>query len=139
MDKYQRLQSVGVPGELCITGIQMARGYLNRPELTAKSFKQNSFQTSELNAVIYHTGDLACWLPDGNLKSLGRLDQQVKIRGCRIELAEIEQKILQFNKVQKAAVLDFAKGGDKYLAAYIVPLQAGEEINIAVLRCLLVE
>ena len=77
---------IGVPGELCIGGVGLARGYLNRPELTAEKFIPNPFGPGRL----YKTGDLARWLPDGNIEFLGRIDHQVKLRGFRIELGEIE-------------------------------------------------
>ncbi|WP_125375794.1 amino acid adenylation domain-containing protein, partial [Streptococcus intermedius] len=73
---------VGVPGELCIAGVGLARGYLNKPELTREKFVTNPYGQGKL----YRTGDLARWLPDGNVEYLGRLDDQVKVRGFRIEL-----------------------------------------------------
>src|SRR5262249_32406169 len=80
---------VGVTGELHIGGAGLARGYLNRPELTAAKFIPHPFSTMP-GARLYKTGDLARHLPDGNIEFLGRLDYQVKVRGFRIELAEIE-------------------------------------------------
>ncbi|NBD27026.1 non-ribosomal peptide synthetase, partial [Paenibacillus glycinis] len=87
VDAQQRLQPIGVAGELCIAGDGLARGYLNQPELTADKFAADPFRAG---ARMYKTGDLARWLPDGKLEYLGRIDQQVKIRGYRIELGEIE-------------------------------------------------
>ena len=79
VDPTNRPQPVGVAGELCIAGDGLARGYLNRPELTAEKFIQSDSKLSTKR--IYRTGDLAKWLPDGNIEFLGRLDYQVKIRG----------------------------------------------------------
>jgi non-ribosomal peptide synthetase component F len=82
-----KLQPVGVIGELCVSGIGLSKGYLNQPELTKEKFIQNPFLAEE---KLYKTGDLARWLPDGNLEFIGRKDNQVKIRGNRVELGEIE-------------------------------------------------
>ncbi len=85
--------SLGEPGELCIAGVGLARGYLNNPALTSEKFTDNPLHPGER---IYRTGDIARWLPDGNVEYLGREDHQVKIRGLRIELGEIENTIREF-------------------------------------------
>ena len=119
VDKYMSLQPVGVPGELLIEGIQVARGYLNRPELTAEKFIESPFTKGDR---IYRTGDLAKWLPDGSIAYIGRIDNQVKIRGNRIELGEIETRINESGLVEQAAVLVQEDASSrKYLAAYIIP------------------
>jgi amino acid adenylation domain-containing protein/non-ribosomal peptide synthase protein (TIGR01720 family) len=120
---------IGAIGELHVGGEGLARGYFNRPELTAEKFIANPFQTEEekkqnKNARLYKTGDLARWLPDGNLEYIGRNDFQVKIRGHRIELGEIESALLSHGDVSQAVVV--AKDGNiekstKTLVAYIVP------------------
>jgi amino acid adenylation domain-containing protein len=93
----------GVPGELCIGGAGLAQGYLHRPDLTAEKFI--TLELFGKTERIYKTGDLARWLPDGNLQYLGRIDHQVKLRGFRIELGEIEASLLKHPKIQEAVVL----------------------------------
>ncbi|MFN6487001.1 MULTISPECIES: non-ribosomal peptide synthetase [unclassified Nostoc] len=120
LDSYNQPLPPGIPGELCIAGAGLAQGYLNRPDLSAEKFIDlNLFNQTER---IYKTGDLARWLPDGNLQYLGRIDRQVKLRGFRIELGEIEASLLKHPKIQEAVVIiredsDF----DQRLVAYIVP------------------
>ena len=111
-------QPPGIPGELCIAGAGLARGYLNRPGLTAEKFVElELFGKVER---VYKTGDLARWLPDGNLEFLGRIDHQVKLRGFRIELGEIEAVLGQFEPVQEAVVSLYEADGNKRLVAYLV-------------------
>ncbi|WP_421556644.1 amino acid adenylation domain-containing protein [Pseudomonas kitaguniensis] len=92
---------LGVVGELFIGGVQVARGYLNRPELTAERFLNDPFTDGRL----YRTGDVGRYLPDGNIEYLGRNDDQVKIRGLRIELGEIQARLLEHPQVSEAAVV----------------------------------
>ena len=109
------LCGVGVPGELCIAGDGLARGYLNRPELTAEKFVNNPYGEGKM----YHTGDLARWMPDGNIEYLGRIDEQVKIRGHRIELGEIESRIREIKEVKECAVITKEdSSGEKAIYAY---------------------
>ncbi|MCP4153563.1 MAG: amino acid adenylation domain-containing protein, partial [bacterium] len=122
--KSFRLQPVGVPGELCVAGAGVTRGYLNNPRQTAEKFVLSPHSAS--GVPVYKTGDLCRWLKDGNIEFLGRIDQQVKIRGYRIELGEIETRLLSHEKVDSAAVLARVDSdGDRYLCAYIVPVQPG--------------
>jgi len=88
-DKNGQLCPIGVPGELCVSGVGVGAGYWGMPEKTAEQFIKNPFKTT-LGDVLYRTGDLARWLSDGNLEFLGRIDRQVKIRGNRVELGEVE-------------------------------------------------
>jgi acyl-coenzyme A synthetase/AMP-(fatty) acid ligase len=107
----------GIPGELCIAGYGLARGYLNRPELTAEKFIDvKIFGKTER---IYKTGDLARWLPDGNLEYLGRIDHQIKLRGFRIELGEIEAVLTQHEAVKEAVVILYEADENKRLVAYL--------------------
>ncbi len=117
LDGENRLQPVGQPGELCIAGVGLARGYLNRPELTAEKFAANPFVPG---TRMYRTGDLAKWLPDGSIAYMGRLDHQVKLRGYRVELGEVEAALLQVEDIAEAVVaVKEAADGDKQLHAYV--------------------
>jgi iturin family lipopeptide synthetase B len=116
VDKHLRLVPVGVPGELCIAGVCLARGYVNKEQLTREKFVANPFAPGQR---MYKTGDLARWLPDGNIEYLGRLDAQVKIRGYRIELGEIESQLGRHPLVREAAVVARSTAsGEKELVAY---------------------
>ncbi len=118
LDEYGHLAPVGVPGELHIAGAGLARGYLNRAELTAEKFVSNPFVEG---TKMYCTGDLGKWLPDGNIEYLGRVDHQVKIRGHRIELGEIDSQVLSYNGKIKAVVTEVKEHeGDKNLVVYYV-------------------
>ncbi len=109
--------AVGIPGEILISGMGVSRGYLNQPELTAEKFVEiDWFGQRE---QIYKTGDLARWLPDGNLEFLGRIDHQVKLRGFRIELGEIEAVLSQYEAVNEAVVILYEGDGHKRLVAYV--------------------
>ena len=116
-----KLMPVGETGELCLAGVGLARGYLNNPDLTRERFVENPAVPGER---IYRTGDVARWLPDGNLEYLGREDHQVKIRGLRIELGEIENTIRNFPAVADCAVATKAYSESIVLiVAYLVPKQ----------------
>jgi amino acid adenylation domain-containing protein len=120
LDYHQHRVALGVPGELCIGGAGLARGYLNRPELTAEKFIRNPF-SSDADSRLYRTGDLARYLPDGNLEFLGRIDHQIKIRGLRVELGEIEAALAAYPNVADAAVMvKEDEGGSKRLVACVV-------------------
>jgi amino acid adenylation domain-containing protein len=104
LDSHLQLVPVGVHGELYIGGDGLARGYLNRPELTDGGFVPNPFG-NQPESLLYRTGDLACYRPDGNIEFLGRVDNQVKIRGHRIELGEIEAVLNQHPDVRQSVVV----------------------------------
>ncbi len=118
LDRDRNPVPVGVPGELYIAGDGLALEYLNNPERTKASFVADVFHEGKR---MYRSGDLARWLPDGNVEFLGRLDHQVKIRGFRIELGEIEAVLSGCEGVEECVVVDRVDaGGDRYLAAYYV-------------------
>jgi amino acid adenylation domain-containing protein len=153
LDRNRRPAPIGVAGEICIGGRGVARGYLNNPDLTAERFVNAaaklregtpSFQNTQSlkdpiiplfqhsiipefkrSGRLYRTGDLGRFRPEGTVEFMGRLDHQVKIRGNRIELAEIENLLLRHEGIDKAlAVVGEAAGGEPFLCAYVVPLAA---------------
>ncbi len=119
-----KLQPIGVAGELCIGGIGLARGYLNRPDLTEEKFIPNPFSESSSDH-LYRTGDLVRWLSDGNLEYLGRLDDQVKVRGYRIELGEIENALLSHESIKNSVVMAWGDSHDIRIVAYVVTSHDG--------------
>lgn len=121
---------VGTVGELHIGGVQVGRGYLNRPELTRERFVQDPFRSG----TMYKTGDLARYLPDGNIEFLGRADFQVKIRGFRVELGEIEAALETFDDVRGSVVVAHQRAdSDVELVAYISH-PAGDRLPIGDVR-----
>ena len=120
LDRNLEPVPVRVPGELYVGGDGLARGYLNRPELTAERFIADPFSQYPA-ARLYKTGDLARYLPDGNIEYLGRGDSQVKIRGFRIELGEIESVLSEAPGVRQGVLAAHEDaGGNKQLVAYVV-------------------
>ncbi|WP_336779436.1 amino acid adenylation domain-containing protein [Paenibacillus illinoisensis] len=129
LDEKLRIVPVGTPGELYLAGQGIARGYLNRPELTAEKFIPDPYSRAN-GSIMYKTGDLVCSLPDGNLYFLGRIDQQVKLRGFRIEIGEIESVLSECPGISEAAVtLNKDKNRNDYLSAYIVLSQEKPDIT----------
>jgi amino acid adenylation domain-containing protein len=137
--------AIGVLGDIYIGGAGVARGYLNNPELTADKFIFNPYQLNRSNMsyksyILYCTGDLGRWLPDGNIDFLGRIDHQVKIRGFRIELEEIENRLMRHEAISEAVVIaKESENKDKYLCAYYVPnkrnnVNQNQEIPVSELR-----
>ena len=121
-DKFGHLLPYGACGELMISGWQVSRGYLNKPEKTSEVYTKNIYDDAEGYEVLYHSGDVARYLPDGNIQIIGRKDSQVKVRGFRIELSEVEEVIRRYEGIKDATVVAFddPNGGGKYIAAYVV-------------------
>lgn len=155
LDRHLQPVPIGVPGELHIGGVGLAQGYLDRPDLTAEKFIPNPFdfefpppeqgsvnqpnhpksqiQTPKFSR-LYKTGDLARYLPNGDIEYLGRIDHQVKLRGFRIELGEIEAALLQYPAIRNAAVRVREIGpSEQRLVAYIVTNQQ-QAVSIRDLR-----
>ncbi|WP_432409142.1 amino acid adenylation domain-containing protein [Wukongibacter sp. M2B1] len=125
LDSRLKLKPIGVPGELYISGDCLGRGYLNNPKLTSEKFVPNPY---EIDSRMYRTGDIAKWLPDGNVEFLGRIDQQIKINGFRIEVEEIEAHLLKFDGLKEVAVVaqDIPGSSNKNLVAFYT---SDEEVN----------
>ena len=115
--KEQQLQPIGIPGEIYIGGINLAVGYLNREELTREKFVVNPLDNQ---SRLYRTGDLGKWLPNGEIEYLGRIDNQIKIRGNRIEIGEVEYVVTSFDKIKNGVVLAKEANGTFQLVAYLV-------------------
>jgi aspartate racemase len=120
LDDRRQLVPMGAPGELYIGGDGVARGYWNSPELTADRFLPDPF-AADPAARMYRSGDLCRWLPDGNLEFLGRRDDQVKLRGFRVEPGEIETVLRRHTAVRQCAVVAHRESADVHLVAYVVP------------------
>jgi tyrocidine synthetase-3 len=149
LDRYGRLQPVGIFGELWVGGDGVSRGYINNPELTDEKFGRAVISVSSpvmgsspglfpidqrpiTNDRLYRTGDIVRWLPDGNIEFSGRIDYQVKIRGFRIELSEIENELLKHPDIDEAIVIaDQDDNEDKYLCGYFV---SDHEVSTSQLR-----
>ncbi|HRW07819.1 MAG TPA: condensation domain-containing protein, partial [Caldilineaceae bacterium] len=128
LDKQRQPVPIGVVGELYIGGANVGLGYLNRPDLTAERFVPDPWSPGGAG-MLYKTGDLARYLPDGNIDFLGRSDHQVKIRGNRVELGEIETLLGQHPDVREAVVMAQDQGTGKRLVAYVVPRSPALELR----------
>lgn len=123
VDQNLKQVPIGVTGEICLGGDGVGKGYLTDSFLTAQKFIKNPFAKSP-DEYFYRTGDLGRYLPDGNLEFNGRIDHQVKVRGQRIELGDIETALRQHAEVKEAVVVDALYApGDQRLIAYVVPNQ----------------
>ena len=119
LDKSNQLCPIGVTGEICVSGAGVGRGYINNREQTNKVFVNNIFEDGY--SRLYHTGDFGRWMSDGNIKYRGRLDEQVKVHGFRIELGDVRALILKHPAIKDAVVVCKTKENDeKYLCAYII-------------------
>lgn len=133
LDRRLEPVPIGVPGELYIGGVGVSRGYWNRPDLTAAAFIPDPYG-QEPGARLYRTGDVARYDSDGLLEFMGRVDHQVKIRGHRIEMEEIEATLCEQEGVQNAVVTIREGGGeDKRLVGYVIP-RVGSQPTSATLR-----
>lgn len=120
LDQHGNLTPIGVPGELHIGGRCLARGYWNRPDLTEQKFVPDPYSETP-EARLFRTGDLARYLPDGNIEFLGRLDHQVKVRGFRVEPGEIEAALTSHTRVESCAVIAEGVETETHLVGYVVP------------------
>ncbi|MBL6449152.1 amino acid adenylation domain-containing protein [Fulvivirga sp. 29W222] len=136
LDHNQRPMPVGVPGEICVAGAGVSSGYWQQPELTGKKFIKNPFKD---NSRIYLTGDKGKWMPDGEVVMLGRIDQQVKVRGYRIETGEVEQALLQMDAIGQAAVIPVYSDGENCELASFYTLAEGFEPSSSEVRQKLAE
>lgn len=125
LDKNNNLCAVGVPGELCLSGVNIANGYLNRPNQNKEVFVKNPFAHSDDTKMMYRTGDLAKWIDEkGNIEIIGRMDSQVQINGIRIEIFEIENMINMIPDIKTSVVVCRENEiGESYLDAYYVPYE----------------
>jgi len=119
LDTHLRPVPVGVPGEICIGGRGVARGYRNRPDLTGERFLRDPFSENP-DERLYRTGDLGRYLVDGNIEFLGRMDNQIKIRGYRVEPGEAEAALRRLPHVRDAVVVGQGAGGRRKLIGYVV-------------------
>ncbi|WP_339305528.1 amino acid adenylation domain-containing protein [Paenibacillus sp. FSL R5-0519] len=116
-DHHGRMLPVGVPGEICISGKGVSRGYIGLQELTEQKFSESPFVEG---ARMFRTGDTGMWTAEGRVLFLGRMDKQVKVRGHRIELAEVERHLNRYGPIAESVVLTTGVEGEKVLTAYIV-------------------
>ncbi len=146
LNHHYQLQPVGVVGEICTIGAGVCYGYWKRPEMTAEKFieledrnksfgkSKNPFSKGFLAAggKLYKTGDFGKWMPDGRVEYLGRIDHQVKIRGNRVELREIENHVLRYPAIKEVAVVAREdREGEKNLYAFFV---SGEDVTVSEIR-----
>jgi hybrid polyketide synthase/nonribosomal peptide synthetase FtdB len=134
LDSHRQLVPVGVPGELFVGGAGLARGYLHQPHLTAERFVPDPFSPAP-HRRLYRTGDRVRWRANGTLEFLGRFDDQLKIRGYRVEPAEVEAVIATHSSVARCAVVARARSsGDTELVAYLIPADGATGLPLADLR-----
>ncbi len=137
LDRHQNLVPLGVLGEICIGGLGVARGYRGQPHLTAERFIPDRWGQRP-GGRLYRTGDLGVRRPDGLLELRGRADRQVKVRGVRLELDELEAHLCEHPAVREAAVVLSGPAAEERLAAYVAP-RAAQEVSAEALRAFLQE
>ncbi len=120
LDPHLNLLPIGISGELYISGVGLARGYIGQPELTKERFLPDPYMPGER---MYKTGDLTRWFAQGDIEYLGRLDHQIKIRGFRVELGEIENRLMQHKAISDVVVTGIEFAGQKHLCAYYVSVR----------------
>lgn len=126
MNNYGEIQPIGIPGEICISGDMIANGYLNRDDITNKKFIKSKFLN---NKRIYRTGDIGKWKNNGEIEYIGRVDDQIKLHGYRIELSEIENILASYRNIADVAVICKKNNNDLILAAYFTSSES-EDISI---------
>lgn len=134
LSREAQLNPIGVPGELYLGGVGLSRGYINNEKLSREKFVENPFEAGKR---LYKTGDIGRWNRDGNIEFLGRADDQVKVRGYRIEIKEIENALASFLEIESIAVIPWNNGSEDELVAYFVsrqPVSIGELRTHAALR-----
>jgi len=136
LDRNLQPVPVGISGEIHVDAVGVARGYFSRPDLTAARFTPNP-HSQRPGTRLYGTGDLACYLPDGNIEFLGRADQQVKVRGSRVETGEIEATLAQHPAIRETVVVAQDGSGETRLVACLVPRHAQNVPNTSELRSFL--
>lgn len=135
LDKHLNLQPIGVPGEICLGGDGIAKGYLNKPDITNEKFIDNPFGSGKL----YRSGDYGRWLPNGEVEFLGRIDHQIKIRGFRVELGEIESALIKHPDVVECVItVEDNAASSKYLVCYYRTL-SGNPHSISDLKSFLAD
>ncbi len=128
INKYGNLLPVGVPGEICLSGICLAQGYYNDSEKSQEKFIVNPFSKEEDYGMLYKTGDQGCWLESGDIDYLGRIDRQVKINGYRIELEDIEKHLNDVLDSKNVAVIVKTYNNTKQLVAYV---ETNDKLNVS--------
>src|SRR6185369_9246920 len=137
LDECMQPMPAGVAGELYIGGEALARGYIGHAKATAEKFVPQPFDTGDSNSRLYRTGDVARYLPDGNIVFMGRRDQQIKVRGYRVEVSEVETALRGCEQVSEGVVVAHEGArGEKRLVAYVL---SGAEVTTSELRDLLKE
>jgi amino acid adenylation domain-containing protein/non-ribosomal peptide synthase protein (TIGR01720 family) len=129
LNKFLKPVPVGVMGELYIAGAGLAMGYLNKPHLSKEKFIDNPFIKDDINGKLYKTGDLARWRLDGNVEYVGRSDDQIKIRGFRVELGDIEHCLREYENIRQASVI--GNIDDKQLLIAFITLSNKKKFNAA--------